>query len=111
MLSSVRAVVVVLMALSLGTAGCGGAADEIPPPPPPPDRLVGEIIEVREEEGRVSDFTLEAEGDRWEIRIAQDVDYGFDLTHLYEHRDTGEPVDVLLEEREGNLVALRIDDA
>ena len=31
--------------------------------------------------------------------------------NLGEHRDTGEPVDVRLEEREGRLVALRIDDA
>jgi hypothetical protein len=111
-LSAVRARVVVLVAaLSLGMTACGGADGETHPPPPPPDRLVGEILEVREENGRVSEFTLAADGDRWEIGIAEDVDYGFDLDHLYEHRDTGDPVDVLLEERDGDLVALRIDDA
>lgn len=113
MLSAARAISIALLAaLSLGLAACGDT-DELPPPPPPPppDRLIGEILEVREEGRRVSAFTLEADGERWEIRIAEDVDYGFDLDHLYEHRDTGDPVDVLLEEREGHLVALRIDDA
>jgi hypothetical protein len=39
------------------------------------------------------------------------VDYGFDLGHLHEHRASGDPVRCLLEEREGKLYALRIDDA
>lgn len=93
---------VVVLALA---PACGDGGE------PPPSRLVGDIQEVHESDGRISAFTLEADGERWEIGIADDVDYGFDLDHLYEHRDTGDPVDVRLEERDGALVALQIDDA
>lgn len=112
MLSGVRAWTAVALALAVaaGAAGCGGAVER-EPEAPPPSRLVGTILEVREEDGRVVSFTLEARGRRWEIGIADDVDYGFDLAHLHEHRDTGDPVDVRLERREDRLVALRIDDA
>ena len=45
------------------------------------------------------------------IHIAEDVDYGFDLAHLHEHRTTGEPVRCVFEVRDERLYALEIADA
>lgn len=106
-----RARIAVALTLALAAAAAGCEREETEPEAPAPGRLVGVILEVREEDGRVAAFTLEAEGRRWDIEIADDVDYGFDLAHLHEHRDTGDPVDVRLEERDDRLVALQIDDA
>ena len=63
-------------------------------------------------DGDVSAFTLETgEGDTYEIFIAEDVDYGFDLSHLDEHRTSRDPVRCALEERNGRLYATKILDA
>lgn len=77
-----------------------------------PSRLEGPVVEVESEGlGRVQAFTVKS-GDRtYEIFIAADVDYGFPLDHLSEHRISGEPVVVRLEERDGKLYALSIEDA
>jgi hypothetical protein len=59
----------------------------------------------------VTSFELAAAGESYEILIDGDRDYGFDLTHLYEHQTSGDPVRVRLRERDEALYALRIDDA
>lgn len=88
--------------LALLLAACGQ-------PEPAPDRVVGVIETI---EGDIASFTVaEQDGDRYEIVIASDVDYGFDLQHLREHETTGDPVDVRLEQRGADLVALSIEDA
>jgi hypothetical protein len=97
------AVVVMLL-----LAGCGGGSGDAATPP---DELTGVITEVREESGAVSEFTLDSLDGIYEIRIADDVNYGFELSHLYEHERTRQPVRCDLEERAGELYALRIDDA
>ena len=66
---------------------------------------------VESEVGGVRSFTLATGEERLEILIAADVDYGFDLGHLHEHEASGDPVRCTLEERDGHLYALRIDDA
>jgi hypothetical protein len=87
-------------------AACGNDAEEVP------SELVGVIVEVQSRaDGGIESFTLESGGDSHAIYIAADVDYGFDLQHLHEHRTTGEPVRCVLEEREGRLYALEIVDA
>lgn len=50
------------------------------------------------------------EGSRVEVWIADDVQYGFDLEHLQEHEDSGDPVRCALEERDGRAYALSIAD-
>lgn len=76
-----------------------------------PRRVVG-VIDSIQGDGAISGIAVvEDDGDRYEIAIAGDVEYGFDLEHLREHEATGDPVDVRLEERGDDLVALSIDDA
>jgi hypothetical protein len=45
------------------------------------------------------------------ILIDPQIDYGFDLAHLREHMETGDPVRVDLELRAGDVYATQIDDA
>jgi hypothetical protein len=95
-------------ALVLVLPACGGSGRA----GPPPSELTGVITDVREESGQVSEFTLDSTDGVFEIRIADDVDYGFDLQHLYEHEQTRDPVRCDLEQRaDGETYALTIVDA
>lgn len=87
-----------------GVANSPGAADE--------GQLEGNIIKV-ETTGlhEISGFTLQGGGKRYEIVIDPERDYGFDLHHLMEHQDDKLPVRVSVEERNGKLYALEIEDA
>ena len=77
----------------------------------PPPQAEGLITEIRPEEGEPESFVLETESDgSLEITLAEDVDYGMDLQHLHEHMDGDLPVRVELEERDGQAVALSIED-
>jgi hypothetical protein len=75
--------------------------------------VTGVITEVNWNEGRteVRSFKMDAESDDYEVWIDDGVDYGFDLAHLEEHRDSHEPVRVTLRERNGRVFAQSIDDA
>ncbi len=79
---------------------------------PAPTELTGVILEI-ESEGLddVRSFTLRSEGETYEILIDPELDYGFPLSHLNSHRATADPVVVDLEERDGELFALSIEDA
>ncbi|MGH2729246.1 MAG: hypothetical protein ACRDJI_01410 [Actinomycetota bacterium] len=59
----------------------------------------------------VTSFEIQSGGKRYTIYIDPDVDYNFPLGHLGEHRATGEPVTVELEERDGKIYAQSIEDA
>lgn len=79
-----------------------------------PDRVRGVItdLEPGDTSAEPTSFELEtAEGTDYTIRIAEDVEYGFDLAHLHEHLSAKDPVIVAIEERNGELFALEIDDA
>jgi hypothetical protein len=94
------------LALAAGAASCGESRD------PVPSTAVGVITTIEGEGSAVRSFTLETEDDgTFEVFIATDVDYGFDLAHLHEHETTGDPVRCRLEEREGEAYALEIVDA
>ncbi len=93
-------------ALLLAVA-CGGDAAS----PPAPSNVTGTIVDVEPAEGQPTNFTLETEdGDAYTIDIDPEVDYGFDLAHLHKHHETGDPVAVDLEERDGTLYAQSIED-
>ncbi len=99
--------VVALCSLVTLAASCGGEEEREPAP-----RVVtGMIVAVGGTGSDVPSFTVEARGRSYEILTASDVEYGFDLAHLREHERMSEPVRVRLEERDGRLYALRIDDA
>lgn len=98
-----------LVAILMFTA-CG-SDDDTTPVPEPPSEVTGVILEV-DSEGvdDVRSFRLKEGDQTYEIFIASDVDYGFPLGHLSEHLTSGDPVKVPLEERDGKLYALSIED-
>jgi hypothetical protein len=87
-------------------SGCGGGGGG-----DAPGELTGVIVALHGDGGEITSFTLEAGLEEHEVRIAPDVDYGFDLAHLREHQREALPVRCELEEREGDLYALTIEDA
>lgn len=99
-------VAAVVLLLGLATSHCGGKE------PPAPSALTGVITQIAAGGGgEVTGFDLTTAGESHKILIDPGRDYGFDLSHLYEHESTGDPVRVRLEERDEALYALRIDDA
>ena len=96
------AVLCCVLLAALPACGGGGAAA--------PAEVTGRIVEIVGEGSAVERFTVEGADESYELRIAADVDYGFDLAHLHEHERTGEPVRCDVEERNGVLYALSIDD-
>ena len=93
-------------ALAAGAAACGEDERAVP------SIAVGVITTVADEGGSVESFTLETrDHGTFEVFIADDVDYGFDLAHLREHQATRDPVRCRLEERDGDAYALEIADA
>lgn len=101
-----------LIALLLAACGEEEAPSDAGGSPETPDRVTGLITDVEAHMGKhVTAFTLESEeGETYDISIASDVDYGFNLKHLVVHRDDEAPVTVTLEERSGTLYALSIED-
>lgn len=76
-----------------------------------PSRVEGVIVHIDSIAiDDVNGFTLKDGEVTYDIRIADDVDYGFPLGHLQEHVQSAGPVAVDLEERDGKLYALTIED-
>ena len=102
-----------VVAFVLLNAACGGDdSSGRAAGPDAPDQVRGPVISVDSQGlGKVRSFDVK-NGDRiYEVRIDPSVDYGFPLDHLNEHRISGDPVIVRVEEREGELYALSIEDA
>jgi hypothetical protein len=76
-----------------------------------PRRITGPVTEVRIEAGEVTRFTVVRGAREYPVLIDSGVDYGFDLTHLGEHRTSGDPVAVELVWRGGDAYATSILDA
>lgn len=84
-------------------AGCGGGGES--------NEVTGLIVGVNGRGDDVRSFTLRS-GDRtYEMRIAPDVDYGFQLGHLRAHQSSLFPVRCRFERRDGGLYAVEIADA
>ena len=78
-----------------------------------PERVIGLItgIEPEDEFDVPTSFTVEEEdGDSYPIEIDPELDYGFDLLHVREHFVAEDPVDVEVDDRDGSLIAISIDD-
>jgi hypothetical protein len=103
-----------VVAFVLLHAACGGddSSGRTTAGPNAPDQVRGPVISVDSQGlGKVRSFDVK-NGDRiYKVRIDPSVDYGFPLDHLNEHRISGDPVIVGVEEREGELFALSIEDA
>jgi hypothetical protein len=95
---------IVLVSIVALLAACGGGGDD-------PTELTGLIVDVRGRGNDVTSFTLRS-GDRsYEIRLAPDVDYGFQPSHLRVHASALFPVRCKVERRRGAWYALEIVDA
>jgi hypothetical protein len=95
---------------ALAGAACGDDSDSSDVPAA--DNYTGIVTEV-ESEGlnEVTSFGLKTEDDETlTILIDESVNYGFPLGHLEEHRVTAGPVEVAVEERDGELYAQSIVD-
>ena len=79
--------------------------------PAVPERVTGLVTEVRPSSGAVEAFRVETTLESYEILIDPRRSYGFDLRHLDEHRATGDPVVVRVEQRDGAAYAVSIEDA
>lgn len=110
--SAMRLAPVALLAIALALSGCGSDPPADPPEEEVTGPLEGVIVAIDSAAiDEVTSFTLK-DGDRtYEIYIADDVDYGFPLGHMQEHVQTADPVSVDIEERDGKLYALTIEDA
>jgi hypothetical protein len=100
-----RRILALALLLQLATTACRNEE------PTPPSDVTGVITRVADADGEVASFDLDAGVESFEILIDPGREYGFDLTHLYEHQSSGDPVRVRLRERDEALYALRIDDA
>jgi hypothetical protein len=58
----------------------------------------------------VESFTVKTGDRRVKILVDGDTEFSFTPSHLNEHRATGEPVAVEVDRRDGNLVALSVQD-
>jgi hypothetical protein len=98
----------IALGVVLALASCGGDNAAVTEAP---SNVVGTITDVEPAEGEPTNFVVETEdGETFTIDIDPDVNYGFDLAHLHEHHETGDPVDIDLEERDGTLYAQSIED-
>ena len=102
------AALILLAALLLGA--CGETEDALVEDDPPATAS-GVITAVEPAEGAVKSFVVDDETEgSVKILIADDIDYGFDLAHLREHMESGDPVAVDIEDRDGAAYALSIED-
>lgn len=112
-----RVVLIVITVAGLGLAACGNDDDSANQSPSSelgeaPEQVTGPIVDIESEGlGDVHSFTVKSGAQTYEILIDPDVDYGFPLGHLNEHRISGDPVSVELVERDGRLYAQTIVDA
>ncbi len=109
-----RILAVVVTAVLL--AGCNGGSEAQDTEPQatevPLSSVTGLITAIEPPEGDIESFTVDSEAEgEVEVFIDRDLDYGFDLHHLHEHLETGDPVVVELETRDGVLYATSIEDA
>jgi len=77
-----------------------------------PSVVTGVVIGI-ESQGlnRVSSFTVKDGDNEYEIKVDGDTRFTFTPSHLQEHRATAEPVRVEIDDSNGVLRALSVDDA
>ena len=99
------------MTILVAAASVACGSDDAPDAGTVPERLRGVIVDV-EASGitEVESFTLRSGGRTYEIDVTKETDLAFPPAHLSEHRASGEPVVVELEEADGGLVATSVDD-
>jgi hypothetical protein len=76
-----------------------------------PSVITGTVVEV-DSSGltEVESFVVSRDGTRYTIRIDEDTELDFPPAHLNEHRISGDPVRVEVDDRNGDLIATTIGD-
>ena len=98
--------------LAVACTAAEPAVDTQPRPSPLPDPLTGVVTKVSAVRGGdVIALAVRAGQETYEVLIDPARDYGFDLHHLEEHRETGDPVRVDVEQRRDGAYAVSIEDA
>jgi hypothetical protein len=100
--------VVILLTAAL-FAGCGGNGDGSEGENP--RELTGLIVDVQGRGNDIRSFTLQTSDGQYRLRIAPEVDYGFQLGHLRAHENSLFPVRCTLQRRAGGLYVIAIVDA
>jgi hypothetical protein len=101
----VAVAIAVLIAAVAACGGSGGNGDD------EATELTGLIVDVQGRGNDVRSFTLQTPEGEYRLRIAPDVDYGFQLGHLRAHENSLLPVRCTLQRRAGGLYVLEIADA
>lgn len=89
-------------------AGCanGGSEEERAP-----NVVEGVVVDVEAASlGEVQSFTVKDGDETYEVLVDSERDYGFPVSHLSEHIASADPVRVELEQRNGRLYAVTIED-
>ncbi|MDQ3987189.1 MAG: hypothetical protein M3280_11925 [Actinomycetota bacterium] len=108
---SLRPVLTIAVVLLL--TGCGDGPSAENSKDRVPSTITGVVTDV-DASGltQVESFTVRTEADQtYEIFIADDADLGFPPAHLNEHRISGEPVEVQVDQRGDKLFATSVLDA
>ena len=107
-----RNALVCLLLIVVTIGACGGDDPAPAAIASPPDQVTGVLIDIVSSEiDDIQSFTLKDGDVQYDIFIADDVEYGFPLGHLQEHLQMADPVTVDLEQRDGKLYALTIEDS
>jgi sporulation protein YlmC with PRC-barrel domain len=72
--------------------------------------VIGVVIDVNGDLEEVRSFTLLVEGDEMTFVPSSEGEYAYPLSHLRDHLRDGIPVRVGWERRDGELIAVRLDD-
>ena len=103
-----RALLALVMVV-VATAACNGSGSDVACG----DRgtLTGVILDVESRSlTDVQAFTIRSQDEECEVFIDPDIDYGFPLPHLNDHKVAADPVIVDVEVRDDKLTALTIRD-
>jgi hypothetical protein len=104
-----RSYTALVLVITAGFSGCGGNGNGADPQNP--SELTGVIVDVQGRGDDVRSFTLQTTGGDYRLRIAPDVDYGFQPSHLRAHENALLPVRCTLQRRASGLYAIAIVDA
>ena len=89
-----------------------GMACSGPPAPTAPEVVTGVVVDVTSRGlGEVTGFVLKDGEETYGVEIDRNIEYGFPLDHLNEHRATGDPIRVELERQGRRWIALSLQDA
>jgi hypothetical protein len=111
--SAMRRAITCAAICALLLTGCGGDDPPNPPQSTPseaPQKVPPELEGVVTKTDGSASFTMRSEGKAYEIFVDESIDYGFPLSHLKERLVGAGKVLVETEMRDGQAVAVHIEE-